>query len=184
MSGSDDKLQQIGDRVGQQKDPANPPLHLWHPEFSGDIDILIDAEGRWSHEGVAIARESLVRLFASILRREDDGQYYLVTPVEKWRIKVEALPLQIVDFDIASPGTTDQQVWVTTNTGRRYLLGQRYPLYTPTNVPQAAGIPAVSLDNGLSALFGRAAWYRLVEACQERAGELGLHSDGVFFSVS
>ena len=63
-----------------------PPLHLWHPELSGDIDIHITSDGSWYHEGAKITREAIVRLFASILRREEDGEYYLVTPGEKWRI--------------------------------------------------------------------------------------------------
>ena len=58
---------------------SQPPIHLWHPELSGDIDIIIRANGDWYHEGGLIKRQQLVKLFASILRRESDGEYYLVT---------------------------------------------------------------------------------------------------------
>ena len=77
-----------------------PPIDKWHPELSGDIDIVIKSDGRWIHEGGEIKRHKLVKLFASILRREDDDEYYLVTPVEKWRVTVEDLPLQIIDFEV------------------------------------------------------------------------------------
>ena len=77
----------------------SPPLPLWHPPLSGDIAIRIAADGSWYHEGTLIQRKSLVRVFASILRREEDGEYYLVTPGAKWRIEVELHPL--IDTDIA-----------------------------------------------------------------------------------
>ena len=75
--------------------PGGPPVEQWDPPLSGEIDIRILADGSWLHEGEPIRREALVRLFASILRREDDGAYYLVTPVEKWRITVELHPLVV-----------------------------------------------------------------------------------------
>lgn len=70
-----------------------PPVERWNPPLSGDIDLRIARDGTWYHEGTAFQRESLARLFASILRRDEDGQYYLVTPVEKWRIQVDDAPL-------------------------------------------------------------------------------------------
>ena len=63
----DDQLQDIEQQVGRNYD--TPPLHLWHPELSGDIDIRIDTDGRWFHEGTLIERAAIVRVFASILRR-------------------------------------------------------------------------------------------------------------------
>ena len=59
------------------------PLHLWNPNFCGDVDMAISADGTWYHEGMPIKRAELWQLFAGILRREDDGDYFLVTPVEK-----------------------------------------------------------------------------------------------------
>ena len=79
------------DTIAKQARPARnfdePPLEQWRPALSGDIDIRIASDGSWYHEGEPIRRESIVRVFASILRREEDGEYYLVTPVEKWRIQ-------------------------------------------------------------------------------------------------
>lgn len=184
-----DKLEDIGQQVAGGsaggKDPRNPPLHLWHPDLSGDIDILIGADGTWFHEGEPIRRQALVNLFASILRREADGEYYLVTPVEKWRLRVERLPLLIVDFDLRGQGSADQVLSVVTNTGRRYVVGKAHPLYLPEpeeGIEQE--IPAVSLEHGLAALFNRAAWYRLAAVCEERDGVAGIASDGLFFPIA
>ncbi len=186
---SDEPLERISEQLGgenaERKNPGSPPLHLWHPELSGDIDILIRRDGSWWHEGEPIRRASLVRLFASILRREADGEYYLVTPVEKWRIQVEDLPLQVVDFDAGESGDTGRFITVITNTGQRYLLGRDYPLFLPeTGSEEEGSIPAVGLDHGLSAGFSRAAWYRLVEAAEHRDGCTGVESDGLFFPIA
>ena len=82
-----------------QQNKRLPPLHLWQPERSGEIDIRIDREGRWYHEGTLIERQPLVDLFATILRLETNG-YYLVTPVEKMKILVEEVPFIAVDLDV------------------------------------------------------------------------------------
>ncbi|MEP5763111.1 MAG: DUF1285 domain-containing protein [Halieaceae bacterium] len=180
----DETLEQLSRQLSPARDLDNPPLHLWQPALSGDIDIVIHRDGSWHHEGAVIERASLVRLFASILRREADGDYYLVTPVEKWRIRVEDLPLQIVDFDIENPASAEQTFVVSTNTGRRYVIGEKYPLYMPAASGEFEVIPAVSLDHGLAASFSRAAWYRLAEACQEREGQAGISSEGLFFPIA
>ena len=177
---SDERLDELSQQVPAETS-GGPPLHLWQPPLSGDIDIVIHRDGRWSHEGDPIRRAALVRLFASILRREADGEYYLVTPVEKWRIKVEALPLHVVDFDLANPGSSEQQVWITTNTGQRACIGHDHALFfADAGEP---GIPAVELSHGLAAQFGRAAWYRLVDASEERDGVTGIQSGGLFFPL-
>ena len=155
-----------------------PPLHLWAPELSGDIDIVIRKDGSWIHEGGLIKRASLVALFASILRREDDGEYYLVTPVEKWRLTVECLPLIVDDFDREESGAMRCRL----NTGRSIEVDGDHPLFVP-EMPCAGGIPAIQLDYGLAALFSRAAWYRLAEYCEERDGIAGISAGGQFLPL-
>lgn len=141
--------------------PDPDTLAAWQPGLSGDIDILIRADGSWEHAGDTIAREGLVRLFASLLRREDDGAYYLVTPVEKWRIRVERHALQGVDC--VHRGNNGDGAWhVLLNTGGQCRLGGERKL-TPASGTEA---PWVSLPNGLSAQITRAAWYRLIDAAQ------------------
>ncbi|MDH3992645.1 MAG: DUF1285 domain-containing protein, partial [Gammaproteobacteria bacterium] len=94
------QLKSLEQNIRGKRNFDKPPLHLWQPPLSGDIDIRIAADGSWYHEGGRVERESLVRLFASILRREDDGEYYLVTPAEKWRIQVELHPLMVTDITV------------------------------------------------------------------------------------
>ena len=105
----------------------------------------------------------MVNLFASILRKEEDGAYFLVTPVEKWRIQVEFLPLVIIDFEVQQPGEEGQVLVVATNTGRHYTVDAEHPLF----LPKGSAIPAIKLPHGLAAAFNRAAWYRLAELCEE-----------------
>lgn len=172
-----------GQIEGQGKNLQQPPLHLWHPDVSGDIDIVIRRDGSWVHEGRPIERESLLRLFASILRREDDDEYYLVTPVEKWRLRVECLPLLVVNFESEGEEGGEQKLRVLLNTGREYLIDREHPLFLP-KLEGVEDIAAVRLDNGLAALFSRSAWYRLVDIIEERDGVPGVFSAGCFFPLA
>jgi hypothetical protein len=152
-------LTDIEKRASEGRNYDSPPLELWHPELSGDIDIIIRADGTWYHEGEVIARDSIVRLFASILRREEDGEYYLVTPGEKWRIQVELHPLIVTD--ISRIETAEAALLrATLNTGKIIDIGENHPLFLE---PRMDGVAAVTLPHGLSALFSRNAWYRLVD---------------------
>jgi uncharacterized protein len=157
----------------------NPPLERWHPPLSGDIDIRIAADGRWYHEGGLIGREAIVRLFASILRREADGEYYLVTPGEKWRIRVELHPLIVTEINGREDGGLVTLV-ARLNTGRDVPIDGEHSLFLE---PAVGDVAAIQLPHGLSALLSRAAWYRLVESAQEREGRLQVSSAGVWFPL-
>ena len=162
------------ERSARKRNFDTPPLEKWHPPLSGDIDIEIAADGRWFHEGREIQREALVRLFASILRRESDGDYYLVTPGEKWRIRVQRHPLMVVGVDREGQGS-EAVLTVTLNTGRRVTVDGDHPLSL-----DADGIPVVALDHGLSALFNGNAWYQLVDMADDEASVM---SCGQVFSL-
>jgi hypothetical protein len=155
----DEQLEAIEKQVGKRNFEA-PPLHLWHPPLSGDIPIRIAADGTWYHEGGEIKREAIVHLFAAILRREDDGEYYLVTPGEKWRIEVDLHPLIATDVERSDSGLLQ----VTLNTGRTLTIDKDHPLFLEKSV---GGVAVVKLEHGLSALFSRAAWYRLVAMAED-----------------
>ena len=157
---------------------GKPPLHKWQPELSGDIDIEIRADGRWFHEGTEIRRPELVRLFASILRREADGHYYLVTPVEKWRIRVLDQPLLIVDAEQA-----EGRIAMKTNTDDWLVLGPEHRLRVTTDSATGEPDPTVGLAHGLRAKLSRPVFYRLVEGAEERDGQLWIRSDGEAFSL-
>ena len=170
-----DGLDRIEESI-TQRNFEQPPLHLWNPPLSGDIDIRIAADGRWYHEGGEIRREALVRLFASILRREGDGDYYLVTPAEKWRIVVENHPLIVVGVDAEGEGDS-QRLTATLNTGRRVAIGADHGL----SLDATLKVAVLSLPHQLTALFNRNAWYQLVEMADDT---YCVTSEGATFSLS
>ena len=171
--------------------PAKPPIERWEPPLSGDMDMEIRSDGEWYHEGGRIVRRELVRLFASILRREGDGAYYLVTPVEKWRIRVEDAPLVAVDFECAGEGER-RELAFRLNTGEWVPLDASHRLDV-TEAEDGEPRPYLSLERGLHALVARAAYYRLVDlaiAAGPVPGEgaegqhtLYLHSHGETFAL-
>ncbi len=171
----DDKLKGLEEQVQGRRDFNAPPLHLWHPPRSGDIPIVIKADGRWYHAGGLIKRDSLMRLFASILRREEDGEYYLVTPVEKWRIVVELHPLLVTDVQ-STVESGGQVLMATLNTGQSVTIDTDHPLFLE---PSVGDIAVLQLNHGLTALFSRAAWYRLVAMAEDAQ----VRSAGEVFSL-
>jgi len=180
----DDPLTQLEKSLqaapGKRRNFDSPPLHLWNPPLSGDIPIRIAADGSWYHEGGKITRESLVSLFANILRREEDGHYYLVTPGEKWRIDVELHPLIVIDIGPTAQGS-QPTLEATLNTGRKVIVNEQCPLSLE---PAVGNIAVLGLPHGLSALFSRAAWYRLVELAEESEQGPVIHSAGQVFSLT
>ena len=168
------ELESIQGQVPEGRNYDSPPLHLWNPELSGDIDILIKADGSWYHDGGKISREALVRLFASILRREDDGEYYLVTPAEKWRIQVEVHPLMVIDVRWGE-GSDEGTLQATLNTGKMVDINTQHPLFLEAAMENVA---AIKLPHGLAALFSRNAWYRLVDMAERHQDHVVVVSGG------
>ncbi len=158
-----------------------PPVHLWNPPFSGDLDIRIARDGTWFHEGGAINRMPLVKLFSSILKLED-GKFYLVTPVEKVGITVEDAPFVAVGFEAEGTGS-DQVLTFTTQVGDQVVAGADSPLRMARDPETGEPAPYVMVRAGLEALIDRKSFYRLVELGEERDGWFGLWSNGQFFSL-
>lgn len=156
-----------------------PPVHLWDPPFCGDIDVVIRRDGSWHHEGSPIGRPALVRLFASILRREG-GDHFLVTPAEKVRITVEDAPFLAVDVEREG----DALVFLT-NVGDRVEAGPDHAV----RVEHREGRPGPYLHvrRGLEALIDRKTFYRLSDMGEEREHEgerwFGVVSGGAFFPM-
>lgn len=159
-----------------------PPVEQWRPEREGTIDIRIARDGTWYHQGDPIRREAMVRLFASILRREDE-RYFLVTPVEKLAIVVEDAPLQAVRLECEGEGET-QRLLLTTNTGDHVLVDAAHGL----RVEDAAGDPDpyVHVRAGLEARLTRPVFYELVRLAvpaSDAPDSVGVWSAGVFFPL-
>lgn len=155
---------------------GRPPLHLWQPALSGDIDILIKADGSWWHESGLIKRQTLVNLFASILRYEPEIGYVLVTPVEKWRIQVEDVPFIVIAAD-----KRGDDYYLALNIGAELCLGQDHALVVaPYN---GVDVPYVLVRDGLKARLNTNVYYELANAAASCDGKLGVWSGGMFFPL-
>ncbi len=152
--------------AGAPNDPP-PPVHLWNPPYCGDIGMEIRADGMWWYQGTPIGRPALVRLFSRILRRDDDGKHYLVTPVEKVDVKVERTPFLAVRVDDvetdAGPGLA-----FTTNVGDVTVAGPGTPLTVTTDPETGEPDPVVRVRGALDALVCRPVFFELVERAVER----------------
>ena len=132
------------------------PLDKWTPDLSGDIDIRVAKDGRWFHEGGEISRKPLLRLFASLVKQEGN-EFFLVTPVEKWRIKVEDTPLHVISL----VGEPDAGVSAVLSNGQVELLDSNSGI-TLTKLDEN-DIPVITTAQGLTARFLRSAYYQLLE---------------------
>ncbi len=150
---------------------AVPPVAGWNPPFCGDSRMRIARDGTWFHDDARIARPELVRLFAGLLRKEDAG-YVLVTPAEKLSIAVEDVPFAAVAMAQDDTGLT-----FTTNIGDMARLGPGHALR------MEEGVPYLHVRCGLEARVSRAVWHQLAALAVDRAGELGVWSEGIFFAL-
>jgi hypothetical protein len=156
------------------------PVEQWHPRHCGHSAMRIAADGTWFHEGTPIGRPELVRLFASILRREADGSHVLVTPVEKLDIDVDDAPFLAVDADSLGDGPA-RQLLFRLNTDDVVACGPDHALDVRVN-DDGTPRPYLHVRGGLLALVGRATFYRLADlALAEGAEPPGLWSGGAFF---
>jgi len=169
----------------QHKDKAHPPIHLWDPQQVSDIDMVIDEDGTWYHEGDAIERPRLVRLFSTVLRREADGEYYLVTPVEKCLVRVKRAPFIAVLMTAVGSGK-DQQLTFTTNVADEVTVDAQHPIVFQRDA-NGAYVPLVEVRAGLLALLDRNVYYALMAlvSCDAFEGEdwYGFWSRGGFFPM-
>ncbi len=154
-----------------------PPVAQWDPPHCGDSQMRIARDGTWFHEGAPIRRPAMVRLFASLLRREPDGRHVLVTPVEKLDIAVEDAPF--VAIEARSEGTgRDRRIAFRLNTDEPIVAGPEHELHL------VEGRPYLTVRAGLEAAITRPVYYELAElALEEGATPPGLWSDGAFFSL-
>jgi hypothetical protein len=162
---------------------ALPPVETWCPSQCGDIDIRIARDGTWFHQGTPIGRKELVRLFSTVLRKEGND-FYLVTPVEKMRIKVEDAPFQAVLLEVDGAGR-DQVLTFTTNVGDEAIANADNPIRVETDPVSEEPAPYVHVRKGLEARISRAVFYQLADLAVpgEQADILGVWSAGGFFPL-
>ena len=162
-----------------------PPVHLWNPPFCGDLDMRIAGDGTWYYMGTPIGRPALVRLFSTILKREDE-KYFLVTPVEKVGIRVDDVPFLAVEMRKDHDGRgrrlrfrTNVDDWVACDSAHRLRFEASY---------DGGLTPYLHVRAGLWAKVTRALYYDLVDMGEERMIEgrpmFGLESGGEFFPMA
>jgi uncharacterized protein len=178
MSDQDEREAVVAPAKGGGKRPSGslPKLNL-----CGDIGLKIGRDGTWYYQGGAIARKGLVKLFATVLRLEEDGRYYLVTPVEKVPIEVESLPFVAVEMRREGRGETQTLIF-RTNVDDVVTADAEHPLGFQRG--ELAGFtPFVQVRGGLNARLSRPVYYDLAALAVERGGpeKFGVWSGGTFF---
>ena len=179
---SDPELRRLASESARQdRGTGRPP-----PRDLGEIGIRIASDGSWFYRGSPITRLSLCRLFASVLRREADGTYWLVTPAERGRVSVEDAPFLAVELDVAGTGQT-QVLSFRTNMDEIVAADGAHPLRVATDPASAAPRPYILVRDGLEARLLRPVFYQLVDlGREERVGgavQFGVWSKNIFFPL-
>jgi hypothetical protein len=163
-----------------------PPVERWNPPFCGDIDMEIRADGTWFYMGTPIGRAPLVRLFSTVLRKDEDGNTYLVTPVERVGIRVIDAPFLAVEMNVMGDGE-GQLMTFRTNVGDVVEAGPEYPLRFVIAGENNELKPYLLIRGRLEALVSRAVMYELVDLGEtvdiDGVEMFALRSGGVVFPV-
>jgi uncharacterized protein len=161
-----------------------PPVDSWNPPYCGDIGMAIKSDGTWFYQGSPIGRKPMVRLFSRILRRDADGRYFLVTPVEKVDVAVADAPFLAVELEVSGSGPA-QRLTFRTNVDDVVVAGPANPLRFKME-PGSGGLkPYLRVRGRLDALVTRAIYYDLVElAVQGPGGAISLWSSGIQFPLA
>lgn len=142
------------------------PVERWNPDFCGDLDMEIKADGTWFYLGTPIGRMPLVQLFSTVLRKDEDGRTYLVTPVERVGIRVVDAPFVAVEMDVSGTGAR-QVTTFRTNVGDVVEAGPGHPLRFVDEDATGGLKPYVLVRGRLEALVARPVMYELVEHGEE-----------------
>jgi hypothetical protein len=155
-----------------------PPVESWNPEHCGDSEMRIARDGTWFHQGSPIGRPAMVKLFSTILRREADGSFVLVTPVEKLTIEVEDAPFQAVEMKAEGEGEA-MRLAFRLNTDELVTAGPEHALRF-----EAGPRPYLHVRGGLEALVSRSVYYELAQiALNNGSAPPGVWSNGAFFAL-
>ena len=164
---------------------GSPPGPDW--PSCGDFDMKIARDGTWSYRGSPIGRKRLVKLFSTVLRREADGDYWLVTPVERGRIEVEDVPF-IAEELVERGAGPEMTLSFRTNLDDWVEADAAHPLRVLHDAESGEPAPYILVRDGLEARLARAVFYHLVELAvpqrdEEGRERLGVWSNGNFFPL-
>jgi hypothetical protein len=166
--------------LGRSKSQARQPGRS--PALLGELPMRIAADGSWYYQGTIIARPALVKLFASVLRREADGQYWLVTPAERGRIAVEDAPFTAVEVTAYGSGRGQALVF-RSNLDEEATADEAHPIRIETDPASDAPKPYILIRDGLEARILRPVFYHLVELGEAEGDRFGVWSSGRFFPL-
>jgi|TARA_B110000114_G_scaffold152744_1_gene164600 hypothetical protein len=149
-------------------------LAAWQPVFKGDMDLTIAADGTWYHQGAAISNTKIMQLFGRLLQRQSNGDYWIMTPVEAFRITVEDLPFVIIAADYVDQNSLG--FWqFTNNTGDLIDLRQSDQLLVTYDSEQQPK-PKLWVRDGLWGRINRSVFYQLALACEVVETSQGEHA--------
>ncbi|MEH6710648.1 MAG: DUF1285 domain-containing protein [Paraglaciecola polaris] len=163
---------QLADQQGKL-----PPVDKWNPDFCGDMDLVIKHDGSWFYMGTPIGRKTLVKLFASVLKKEDE-KYYLVTPVEKLGIKVEDVPYVITQWEVQ-----DDLLIFTTQTDEQVVVSASHPVELKDNPQNQLALPYINVRRNLWARLHQNVYYQLIEQAEQQGNALYITSGDYQFCL-
>lgn len=182
-SGSDagSRLGGLAEMVKQSAGTGHPPVDSWNPPYCGDIGLAILADGTWTYRGSPIARPALVKLFASVLRKDADGKTYLVTPEEKVDVAVADAPFLAVEMEV-SGSPPHQELVFRTNVDDVVTCGPEHPLRFAVDDHTGAIKPYLRVRGRLDALITRALTHQLLDLAVTTE-PVGVRSGGLLFLI-
>ncbi len=170
--------------LSEQKNRKFPPVSSWHPKLVSESGMKIDRKGNWYYLDSPIRRIPMVKLFASVLRFEDNT-FYLVMPHEKLRIEVEDVPFLVTDFHLRDAGKQNQSILMSTNLNEHIVVSRQHPLELIHY--QNNPLPYLTVREGIRARLNRNTYYRLFDhltfGTDQQKGPLGVWSQGTFFRM-
>ena len=179
-------LNKLIDRAAADAPPGVMPKWAFDTEDPNEFPIRIDRDGSWHHQGRPINRKRICKLFSSILRRTDDGRFFLVTPAEQGRIKVEDAPF--VAVEILTEGSGQEQIiTIRTNLDHLVTVDAKHPIRVAEDHETGEPSPYVLVRDNLEALILRPQFYQLVDMAEQKKQDghinFGVWSAGTFFNL-
>ena len=179
-------LDDLSAQIGASDAPAAAPQWAFDPDDCACFDIRIARDGTWYHQGGPIRRKNMCKLFSTVLRRSDDGRYFLVTPVEKGEISVDDAPFTAVEI-IATGEGRGQTITFRTNLDHLVVADAAHPIRVAANAETGEPSPYIMVRDNMEALILRPQFYQLVEMAEESTENgrttLGVWSAGQFFEL-
>jgi len=184
------RIQDLSRLLAEQAKGGLPPVERWNPPYCGDIGMAIKTDGTWFYQGSPIGRMPLVKLFSRVLRRDEDGRHYLVTPVEKVDVAVDDAPFLAVEMEVRGE-RAEQDLVFRTNVDDIVTCGPAHPIRFEREAGSDGLKPYITVRGRLEALVTRAVYYDLVELALTgdvrpdgiSADVPGVWSGGMFFQM-